>query len=342
MEDTSNQTATLSYDLDLQSQNNFTNGTSSNIPVSTALEQAINWFCILILCDTLVSLGCTMEISKIKAHIVKPKGVVIAMLAQFGVMPLTAFSMAKLFNLGLGASMAVLVCGCCPGGILSNVLAFALNGDMNLSIVMTTCSTLAALGMIPLLLFIYCHGFSNVYAVPYAGIFLALILTVLPCAIGIYINYRVPEKSKLVVKVGLGIMVVGYVVLGILLSLFLGPVISVITEPPLLATGALMPLIGYVLGYLLSYLFSFDAPCRRTVAVETGCQNLLLCFTILEVVFDRDVIGPYTLFPFVYFFFQILEALVLIIIRRCYKKSSKKSELNNCSSTILNNFTCSQ
>ncbi|KAM9435527.1 hepatic sodium/bile acid cotransporter-like [Clarias gariepinus] len=298
MEDTSNQT----YDLDLQSQNNFPNGTlvKPNSPVSTALEQAINWICIILLCDTMVSLGCTMEISKIKAHIVKPKGVVIAMLAQFGVMPLTAFSLAKLFKLGPGAAVAVLVCGCCPGGILSNTLAFALNGDMNLSFVMTTCSTLAALGMIPLLLFIYCHGFSNVHAVPYAGIFLALI------------------------SVGLGILMVSYVVLGVLFSLSLGPTIWAITEPPLVAAGALMPLIGYLLGFVLSLFFRFDEPCRRTVAVETGCQNLQLCFTILEVVFDREVIGPYTLFPFVYFLFQILEALVFIIIFRCYKKSSNQ------------------
>ncbi|XP_053344802.1 hepatic sodium/bile acid cotransporter-like [Clarias gariepinus] len=322
MEDTSNQT----YDLDLQSQNNFPNGTlvKPNSPVSTALEQAINWICIILLCDTMVSLGCTMEISKIKAHIVKPKGVVIAMLAQFGVMPLTAFSLAKLFKLGSGAAVAVLVCGCCPGGILSNTLAFALNGDMNLSFVMTTCSTLAALGMIPLLLFIYCHGFSNVHAVPYAGIFLALISVVLPGAIGIHINYRVPEKSKLFVKVGLGILMVSYVVLGVLFSLSLGPTIWAITEPPLVAAGALMPLIGYLLGFVLSLFFRFDEPCRRTVAVETGCQNLQLCFTILEVVFDREVIGPYTLFPFVYFLFQILEALVFIIIFRCYKKSSNQ------------------
>ncbi|KAM9435708.1 hepatic sodium/bile acid cotransporter-like [Clarias gariepinus] len=335
MDTTRNQTAPTFYDLDLQSQNNFTNDTLSNSPYSTLLDQTINWICILILFDTMVSLGCTMEISKIKAHIVKPKGVVIAMLAQFGVMPLTAFSMVKLFKFSPGAAMAVMVCGCCPGGMFSNILAFALNGDMNLSIVMTTCSTLAALGMIPLLLFIYCHGFSNVHAVPYVGIFLALILTVLPCAIGIYINYRVPEKSKLVVKVGLGIMVVGYIVLGILLSLFLGPVIWAVTERRLVATGALMPLIGYVLGYVLSLFFSFDEPCRRTVAVETGCQNLHLCFTILEVAFEREVIGPYTLFPFVYFLFQILEALVFIIIFRCYKKSSKNSEMVRRSRNII-------
>lgn len=67
---------------------------------------------------------------------------------------------------------------------------------------MTTCSTLAALGMMPLLLFIYCHGFSNLGAIPYGSIILALFLTLLPCATGIYINYRIPQYSKLLTRVG--------------------------------------------------------------------------------------------------------------------------------------------
>lgn len=70
-----------------------------------------------------------------------------------------------------------------------------------LSIVMTSCSTLAALGMTPLLLFVYCHGFSDPSAVPFANIILAMFLTLLPCAIGIYINHRVPQYSKLITRV---------------------------------------------------------------------------------------------------------------------------------------------
>lgn len=70
-----------------------------------------------------------------------------------------------------------------------------------LSIVMTTCSTMAALGMMPLLLFLYCHGFSDPSAVPFANIILAMFLTLVPCAIGIYLNCRVPQYCKLITRV---------------------------------------------------------------------------------------------------------------------------------------------
>lgn len=38
----------------------------------------------------------------------------------------------QLFKLAEIAAVVILICGCCPGGALSNILALALQGDMNL------------------------------------------------------------------------------------------------------------------------------------------------------------------------------------------------------------------
>lgn len=101
-------------------------------PFSPTMDKAINGFTVIILFITMVSLGCTMELAKIKAHVFKPKGVAIAVVAQFGIMPLTAFCLANLFSLGQIEALTVLICGCCPGGNLSNIFSLALKGDMNL------------------------------------------------------------------------------------------------------------------------------------------------------------------------------------------------------------------
>ena len=72
------------------------------------------------------------------------------------------------------------------------------------SIVMTTCSSVAALGLMPLLLYIFCQGFSGLEnAVPYIGIITALVYTLVPCAIGILINHYKPNYSSAVKKVRL-------------------------------------------------------------------------------------------------------------------------------------------
>lgn len=108
------------------------NGSSVAFNISYTLNQTLNIFSIIILFITMISLGCTMEIFKIKAHLFKPKGVAIALLAQFGIMPLTAFCLAKILHMGPVHAVTVLICGCCPGGTLSNIFSLALEGDMNL------------------------------------------------------------------------------------------------------------------------------------------------------------------------------------------------------------------
>jgi len=104
----------------------------STFHLSPVMDKVVNIVLIVVLFITMVSLGCTMEVSKIKVtarcpsksscfkrsldmriqmdfrrfllflysfslqdHIVKPKGVVIAVLSQYGIMPLTAFCLAK-------------------------------------------------------------------------------------------------------------------------------------------------------------------------------------------------------------------------------------------------------
>lgn len=99
---------------------------------SPVVEQVIGGVLIIILFITMISLGCTMEVAKIREHLAKPKGVAIAIVAQYGIMPLSAFIFAKIFQLGSMAAMTVLICGCCPGGNLSNIFTLGLQGDMNL------------------------------------------------------------------------------------------------------------------------------------------------------------------------------------------------------------------
>lgn len=52
----------------------------------------------------------------------------------------------------------------------------------------------------------------------------------------------------------------------------------------------------------------------RTVAMETGCQNIQLCSTILKLAFPPETIGLLFIFPLVYAALQIIEASVLIVL----------------------------
>lgn len=84
------------------------------------------------LCITMLGLGCTVDVNHFGAHVRRPVGALLAALCQFGFLPLLAFLLALIFKLDEVAAVAVLLCGCCPGGNLSNLMSLLVDGDMNL------------------------------------------------------------------------------------------------------------------------------------------------------------------------------------------------------------------
>ncbi|XP_010572572.1 PREDICTED: sodium/bile acid cotransporter [Haliaeetus leucocephalus] len=294
-----------------------------------ATDKALNAILIVVLFVTMVSLGCTMEIAKITTHLRKPKGMAIAIMAQYGIMPLTAFILGKLFQLGTTESLAILICGCCPGGNVSNIFSLALKGDMNLSIVMTTCSTVLAIGLVPLLLYLYSGGLYEgdlEGKVPYKGITSSLVLMLIPCAIGIILNEKKPQYTGFIIKAGMVVLLLSSAAIIVLSVANVGSGIMIIFSPSLLGSSALMPFVGFLLGYVLSAVFKLNDRCRRTVCMETGCQNVQLCSTILKVTFAPEIIGPLYFFPLLYLLFQLGEGLLLILVFRIHDRIKKPSD----------------
>uniref|UniRef100_A0A8C3B163 Solute carrier family 10 member 1 n=1 Tax=Cyclopterus lumpus TaxID=8103 RepID=A0A8C3B163_CYCLU len=300
-----------SIETHLWSGDNFLlNKTAGSVYItglSPVMNKIINILLIISLFITMVSLGCTMEVSKIKRHLMKPKGLAIAVLAQYGIMPLLAFSLVTLFQQSGMKAVVVLIIGCCPGGTLSNILALALQGDMNLSILMTSCSTFLAFGIMPLLLSIYCRGLNVQNVMPFVEITISLVMILVPCGVGILINYYRPQYARFITRVSFMIIVDYNVILTVL-------------SAPLMVCSAIMPLIGFGFGYLLSWLFRLTPSERRTVAIETGCQNTQLCATILKLVFPTDLMGPLFLFPMVYAIFQLMEGALLVVLFRAHQR----------------------
>ncbi|EMP25081.1 Sodium/bile acid cotransporter 4 [Chelonia mydas] len=118
-------------------------------------------------------------------------------------MPLLAFLLALLFALDEVAAVAVLLCGCCPGGNLSNIMSLLVDGDMNLSIIMTASSTLLALLLMPLCLWIYSRAWINtplVQLLPLGAVSLTLCSTLLPIGVGVFIRYKYTRVADLLLK----------------------------------------------------------------------------------------------------------------------------------------------
>ncbi len=97
-------------------------------------------------------MGTTLSIRDFRMVLKMPLPVFIGMILQYSVMPLTGFLLAHLFSLSPEIAAGVILVGCCPGGVASNLMAYIARGNVALSVTMTACSTLASPLMTPFLM----------------------------------------------------------------------------------------------------------------------------------------------------------------------------------------------
>ena len=97
----------------------------------------------------MLSMGLTLSVEDIKILFKRPFDILLGAVAQYTIMPLIAFTLTKVFGLDPYLAVGIILVGCCPGGVSSNVMSFLARGDVAFSVGMTTASTLLAPIMTP-------------------------------------------------------------------------------------------------------------------------------------------------------------------------------------------------
>lgn len=112
------------------------NGTEGELPVEMEGQESLKLIftvaSAVMVGLVMFSFGCSVELQKLWLHLRRPWGIAVGLLCQFGIMPLTAYLLAIGFSLKPFQAIAVLIMGSCPGGTISNVLSFWVDGDMDL------------------------------------------------------------------------------------------------------------------------------------------------------------------------------------------------------------------
>ena len=79
----------------------------------------------------------------------QPGTATVGLISQFLVMPTLAAAIAMVLQLPTPLAVGLILVGCCPGGTASNVVTLIAKGDVALSVVMTSISTVAAVVLTP-------------------------------------------------------------------------------------------------------------------------------------------------------------------------------------------------
>lgn len=224
----------------------------------------------LLLQIVMFTMGLTMKPTDFTAVFKKPWLVLFVSFLQFTIMPLSAFLLAKLFQLPSDQALGLILVGSVPGGTSSNVITYLANGDVPLSVTATSISTLLAPLMTPLLLSFYGGAYLEIAFMP---MFLSIVQVVLvPIVGGLVLSQLFGKHLKKVETVLPSMSAVAVL-------LVLGGTVSINAET-LLGTGMYMFLVvwlhnlsGYALGFLACKVFKVDVPATRAVAIEVGLQN---------------------------------------------------------------------
>lgn len=227
-------------------------------------------FIIPILQVIMLGMGSTITEEDFMAIVKTPKLVIIGLVAQFMIMPLLGFGLTKVFDFPPEIAAGMVLIGCSPSGLASNVMAMLAKANLALSICITTMATLLAPILTPLLMKTLGGELIEIK-------FLSMVwdmtkIVILPVVLGVLANRFFPvfmAKIKNILPyfsmVGIGFIII---------------IVTASGQKSLETVGGLLLLAvfihnvgGYLLGYFSAKLLKLKEKDARAIALEVGMQN---------------------------------------------------------------------
>ena len=99
--------------------------------------------------------------------------------------------------------------------------------------------------------------------------------------------------------------------------------------------ASILPILGLIIGYVSSSIFCLPHASRRAIAIETGCQNVALCLTLVSISYGPDVFLKVLVFPELFGVTVLVIILALVGLYHMQKLVRKRLGLNG--DKLMNN-----
>jgi BASS family bile acid:Na+ symporter len=257
-----------------------------------ALSAYNQWFFAL----TMFGIGAVLSPDDFKRIAQKPVIILVGSVAQFTIMPLGAFAVAKIFNLQPQLAVGLILAGCMPGAMASNIMSYIAGADAAYSVSLTAVSTLLCPIITPALTKLLAGA---ILPVDFWEMFRdVMLMVVVPLAVGFGVRGFLKEKIKKLrhvfpaVSVTFIIFICSVVIaanrqrLGLSTLYLLGPVL-------------ILNVYGMLAGFGLGTACRFNSARRRTLSIEIGMQNAGLGTVLAIKHFGEKAAIPVAMFVFV-------------------------------------------
>lgn len=235
----------------------------------------------------MLSMGLTLTFEDFRRCLRNPWTVGVGFLAQYIIKPMLGFFIAMTLKLSAPLATGLILVSCCPGGQASNVATYISKGNVALSVLMTTCSTIGAIVMTPLLTKLLAGQLVPVDA---AGLAISTFQVVLvPTIIGVLANELFPKITSKIITVT---PLIGVILTTLLCASPIGQVSEVLKTQgaQLLFPVALLHAAAFLIGYWISKI-SFGESTSRTISIECGMQSSALGFLLAQKHFTNPLVA---------------------------------------------------
>lgn len=218
----------------------------------------------------MLGMGVTLSVDSFLSVLKRPYVVILGTLMQYTIMPLAAWIVCLALNLPADLMTGMILLGCCPGATASNVICYLAEGDVALSIVLTSVSTLIAFLATPFLTWLF---IGQTVEVDVTGMIVSVInIVIVPVVLGLAINYFFEARIKAVRDIFPAISAAAIV---IIIAIIIG------TNSENLKQSGLLVLLAVVLhnglglagGYGVAKALKLSEKEARTLAIDVGMKN---------------------------------------------------------------------
>ena len=215
-------------------------------------------------------MGTAMSLKDFAGVVKMPKAVAIGLGLQLTIMPIIGVTIAYSFDFPPEIAAGIILVGCSPSGLASNVMAYIAKSNLALSGSLTAIATLLAPITTPFLMKTFAGEFIPI---DFWAMMLSITkIVILPIIAGLIFNHLFHGKvawldraMPLVSMVGIAVIITVITAAGRDYLLEIGVL--------LLIASLIHNLLGFTLGYNVSRLFRLDEKSCRSIAFEVGMQN---------------------------------------------------------------------
>ena len=218
----------------------------------------------------------------------RPWWVGLGVLTQVLVMPAVAWGVTRVIPMEADLAAGVILVGCVPGAMASNVLTSTARGSVAYSVSLTSVATLLSPLTVPIVLWIVA-GAETEESLVWASLRLS-VLVVLPTVLGFSVC-RIWECCQGLAKVW-STRIASFTLLWIIVIVVASNRDNLMNVGWVLAIALLLiNVIGYLAGWIVGGVTKLPEPCRRALTLEVGMQNAGLGTALAVSLYGEDTLA---------------------------------------------------